>query len=226
MVQGEINRGRHTDHPARRHSIRTNQCPPPPSSHVFYRPDALPAAQPRVSKHWRCLDPTKLFEYSEHVQLSIFNRQQSVLSRRELNSQFHITSPTRRNSVGLNRGATTFSKLGVQCLGVGYCTEQNADGIPSFVHCRLLRNGNHTLHQKKLGWSVQFFFLGGGPDPSPDTSLSGCALGTQSAFSPFEVDDGNVSIIQSTKVRLALCRVYITWLPGVRQQNGKTTRRA
>ena len=30
MVQGKINRGRHTDHPAGRHSIRTNQCPPPP----------------------------------------------------------------------------------------------------------------------------------------------------------------------------------------------------
>jgi len=28
----KINRGRHTDHPARRHSIRTNQCPPPPFS--------------------------------------------------------------------------------------------------------------------------------------------------------------------------------------------------
>jgi len=27
----KINRGRHTDHPAGRHSIRTNQCPPPPS---------------------------------------------------------------------------------------------------------------------------------------------------------------------------------------------------
>jgi len=32
MVQGKINRGRHTDHPAGRHSIRTNQCPPPPST--------------------------------------------------------------------------------------------------------------------------------------------------------------------------------------------------
>jgi len=31
MVQGKSNRGRHTDHPARRHSIRTNQCLPPPS---------------------------------------------------------------------------------------------------------------------------------------------------------------------------------------------------
>ena len=31
LVQWKINRGRHTDHPAERHSIRTNQCPPPPS---------------------------------------------------------------------------------------------------------------------------------------------------------------------------------------------------
>ena len=31
MVQGKINRGRHTDHPAGRHSIQTNQYPPPPS---------------------------------------------------------------------------------------------------------------------------------------------------------------------------------------------------
>jgi len=35
MVQGKINRGRHTDHPAGRHSIRTNRCPPPPSPHFF-----------------------------------------------------------------------------------------------------------------------------------------------------------------------------------------------
>ena len=29
MVQGKINKGRHTDHPTGRHSIQTNQCPPP-----------------------------------------------------------------------------------------------------------------------------------------------------------------------------------------------------
>jgi len=40
-VQGNINRGRHTDHPAGCHSNRTNHCPPPPSCHIFYRPDAL-----------------------------------------------------------------------------------------------------------------------------------------------------------------------------------------
>jgi len=49
MVQGKINRGRHTDHPAGHHSIRTNQCPPPPSP-IVYRLDALPAAQPTASK--------------------------------------------------------------------------------------------------------------------------------------------------------------------------------
>jgi len=35
MVQGTIKRGRHTDHPAGHHSIRTNQCPPPPSPHFL-----------------------------------------------------------------------------------------------------------------------------------------------------------------------------------------------
>jgi len=47
-------KGRSTNHPAGHHSIRTNQCPylhPP----IFYRPDALPATQPTVSKHWRQL---------------------------------------------------------------------------------------------------------------------------------------------------------------------------
>jgi len=62
MVQGKINRGRHTDHPAGCHSIQTNPCPPPPSP-IFYRPDALPAAQPTVSKHSR----KKTLEFSSTV---------------------------------------------------------------------------------------------------------------------------------------------------------------
>jgi len=53
MVQGEINRGRHTDHPAGRHPIQTNQCPPSPSPHVFLQAGCLSAAQPTMSKHWR-----------------------------------------------------------------------------------------------------------------------------------------------------------------------------
>jgi len=35
MVQRKTNRGRHIDYPAGCHSIRTNQCPPPPSPHFF-----------------------------------------------------------------------------------------------------------------------------------------------------------------------------------------------
>jgi len=35
MVQRKINRGRHTDHPAGRNSIWSNQCPPPPSPHFL-----------------------------------------------------------------------------------------------------------------------------------------------------------------------------------------------
>jgi len=64
-------------------------------------------------------------------------------------------------------GATTFSKSGVQFLGLGYCTEQNTDGIPSLVHCSLLRNGNHTLHQKSWGGMSKIL---GGPDP-PDPPM-------------------------------------------------------
>jgi len=37
----EDNRGRHTDHPAERHSIQTNQRPPPTAP--IFMPDALPA---------------------------------------------------------------------------------------------------------------------------------------------------------------------------------------
>jgi len=35
MVLGKINTGRHTEHPAGHHSIRTKQCRPPPSPHIF-----------------------------------------------------------------------------------------------------------------------------------------------------------------------------------------------
>jgi len=45
MVQGEINRGRHTDHPAGRHSIPTNQCPPPPHPPYFFT-GRMPFLQP------------------------------------------------------------------------------------------------------------------------------------------------------------------------------------
>jgi len=81
------------------------------------------------------------------------------------------------------RGATTFSKLGVQFLGLGYCTEQNTDGIPSFVHCSVLRNGNHTIHQKSWGGPSNFFFLGGGVRTPLDPQwLRPCWASTYSKF--------------------------------------------
>ena len=48
MVQGKINRGRHTDHPAGRHSIRTNQCSPPPS------PNFLTGQMPFLPPNQQC----------------------------------------------------------------------------------------------------------------------------------------------------------------------------
>jgi len=52
------------------------------------------------------------------------------------------------------RGRNHVFKVGgeSQFLGLGYCTEQNTDDIPSFEHC----------YVKSWGWSVQLF---GGLDP-------------------------------------------------------------
>jgi len=48
MMQGKINRGRHTDQRAGSHSIRTNQCPPPPSSPYFLQA-GCPSCRPTNS---------------------------------------------------------------------------------------------------------------------------------------------------------------------------------
>ena len=51
-VRGKINKGRHTDHLAGRHSIRTNQYPPPPSPHFLQarRPSCLPTNSVKALK--------------------------------------------------------------------------------------------------------------------------------------------------------------------------------
>ena len=59
-------------------SILTNQCPPAPSP-IFYRPDALPAAQPTVSKHWRLKQQQK--QQCKNVLLHIYFPLTDVLSR-------------------------------------------------------------------------------------------------------------------------------------------------
>jgi len=66
--------------------------------------------------------------------------------------------------ISLNtRGTTTFSKLGVQFLGLGYCTEQNTDGIPSFMHCYV------------ESWGGPSNIWGSGPSAPHPTPPSGCA---------------------------------------------------
>jgi len=59
MVQGKVNRGRHIDHPAGRHSIRTNQCSPPPSSPYFLQQAKCPSCRPTNSV--RALKATSAF---------------------------------------------------------------------------------------------------------------------------------------------------------------------
>jgi len=48
----EKNGGRGTDSPGGRHPNRTNGNPTPTTSASFYRPDALPAAQPNMEAHF------------------------------------------------------------------------------------------------------------------------------------------------------------------------------
>ena len=66
MGQGEINRGRHTDHPAGRHSIRTNQWPPPPSSHFLQA--RCPSCRPTNSV--KALKATSAFGLGRRVLLN------------------------------------------------------------------------------------------------------------------------------------------------------------
>jgi len=51
MEQGKIMEARGIDSPGGRHPNWTNGAPTPTTLQGFYRPDALPAAQPRTLKH-------------------------------------------------------------------------------------------------------------------------------------------------------------------------------
>ena len=68
MVQGKINRGRHTDHPAGRHSIQNNQCPPPSSPMIFTgRMPFLPPSQQRQSTEGKLLSLVAVIAYVRNV---------------------------------------------------------------------------------------------------------------------------------------------------------------
>ena len=62
MVQGKINRGRHRDHPAGCHSIRTNQCPPPPCPHFLqaWCPSCHPTNSVKALKETSAFELTRI----------------------------------------------------------------------------------------------------------------------------------------------------------------------
>ena len=60
-LQGKINRGRHTNRPAGRHSIRTKQCPPP-SSPCFSQAGCSSC---RPTNSVKALKATSILHYSK-----------------------------------------------------------------------------------------------------------------------------------------------------------------
>jgi len=71
----------------------------------------------------------------------------------------------------ITRDATTFSKLGVQFLGLGYCAEQNTDGICPVSCTAVCYVTVITLFIKKVGVVRSIFFFGGGRGPDPRTPV-------------------------------------------------------
>jgi len=65
-----------------------------------------------------------------------------------------------------SRGATALSKLGVQFLGIGYCTENQTRMVYPVSWTAVSHVTVTTLFIKKVG-VVRPFFFGGGPPPNP-----------------------------------------------------------
>jgi len=109
----------------------------------------------------RCIElASSLWFINERINDTNCKKERRLLPRVSRHSRFlHQVRPN-PHKLFPHRGATTFSKLGVQFLGLGYYTEQNTDGIPSFVHCSLQL-------RKKLGWSLQILGVRTPPNPTP-----------------------------------------------------------
>jgi len=72
IVQGKINRGRHTDHPAGRHSFGTNQCSPPPSPPHFLQAGCH-SCSPTNSVEAKFLNRSKNKAHREHMAIKLQN---------------------------------------------------------------------------------------------------------------------------------------------------------
>ena len=62
---------------------------PAPHHSVFYRPDALPAAQPTVSKHWRQIYQTNLHKISRTGRTLVVNERSEVINLQSLKGRCH-----------------------------------------------------------------------------------------------------------------------------------------
>ena len=69
-MQGKINTGRHTDHPAGRHSIQINQCPPPPTPNFLQA--GCPSYRPTNSVKAR-IHQSELYVLQQKLLLHPFN---------------------------------------------------------------------------------------------------------------------------------------------------------
>jgi len=100
-------------------------------------------------------------------------------SRRRAGSACMVVGSSKRAATNYpwsRQGRNHVFKVGGPIAWSLFCTEQNTDDIPSFVHCSLLRNGNHTLHHKRWGGPSKFWRSG------PPTTPSCCALGSRAVF--------------------------------------------
>ena len=119
MVQGKINRGRHTDHLAGCHFIRTNQCPPP-NMPIFLEAGCCPANSVKALKA-KSYD-TEYIVYSkklmvcEHAQtITVFNNATNTYNRQEY-TNIKNTIHVHNNITILSNKITTSNKIQLQLL--------------------------------------------------------------------------------------------------------------
>jgi len=91
-VQGKINRGRHTDHLAGRHSIWNNQCPSPPSP-IFLQAECPSCSPTNSVKALRTSIPCKRFcSYAAYIRDKCWSPDDDILHGMMLLSNFSLNT--------------------------------------------------------------------------------------------------------------------------------------
>ena len=125
MVQGKINRGRHTDNPAGRHSIRTNQCPP---CIAGFKNDAKNCHLHTITQLCRAIS----------VQL----RHISTIGENLLNSNIFSTCP---------HNMVNFGPLGAEISSVVWAPKWISMGFASWLH--YCSDGAHQRPTRLWRWT-------------------------------------------------------------------------